>query len=69
MISFDVSMKRLMRNLEEYRLEHRLTQEALANLLGVAYVTVNRWLNGHHQPSKIQAYQIKKLIAAKGRKK
>ena len=62
-------MIKLLKNLEEYRLEHRLTQKALANLLGVAFVTVNRWLNGHHKPSKIQAYQIEKLINSKGRKK
>ncbi len=46
-----------------YRLEHKLTQEALAMKLGVAYSTVNRWLNRHVKPSQIYEYHIKKLLA------
>lgn len=58
-----------MDQLEEFRLENRITQMELAELLGVAFVTVNRWLNGHTRPGKIQEYHIKKLLASKGRKK
>ena len=52
----------ILKRLEDYRLEHRITQEGLAEKLGVSFVTVNRWLNGKHKPSKIQEYQIKKLL-------
>ena len=52
----------ILKKLENYRLEHKITQEGLAEKLGVSFVTVNRWLNGKHRPSKIQEYQIKKLL-------
>lgn len=52
----------LIERLQEYRLEKRLTQEELASKLGVAFVTVNRWLNGKTRPGQIQEYQIKKLL-------
>ncbi|MCK4373521.1 MAG: helix-turn-helix transcriptional regulator [candidate division Zixibacteria bacterium] len=62
-------MRKLIRELDEYRLEHRITQQELASMLDVAFVTVNRWLNGHSQPNKIQTYHINKLLAGKGKKK
>lgn len=62
-------MDDLIEKLEEYRLENRISQEKLAEMLQVAFVTVNRWLNGHQTPNKIQTYQIKKLLSGKGRKK
>jgi transcriptional regulator with XRE-family HTH domain len=52
----------LIDQLQHYRLEHQLTQEALAKQLGVAFTTVNRWLNRHVRPRPIQAHQVKKLI-------
>ena len=52
----------ILKRLEKYRLEHKITQEGLAEKLGVSFVTVNRWLNGKHRPSKIQEYQIKKIL-------
>ncbi len=61
-------MTGLIAELEEHRLEHRITQKELADMLGVAFVTVSRWLNGHTKPSKIQEYHIRKLLARKGRK-
>lgn len=63
------TMDDLLRRLEIYRLENRISQEKLANLLGVAFVTVNRWFNGHFKPSKIQAYHIEKFLSKRGRKK
>ena len=54
--------KKLIEQLDEYRLKNRITQQELADLLGVSFVTVNRWLNQHQYPNKIQAYQIKMLI-------
>jgi transcriptional regulator with XRE-family HTH domain len=62
-------MKNLINQLQEYRLENRISQEKLADMLGVAFVTVNRWFNGHQVPNQIQTYQIEKLLAGKGRKK
>ena len=52
----------LIKNLEEYRLKKRITQERLAEMLGVSFCTVNRWLNGKNRPHKIQEYHIKRLL-------
>ena len=51
--------------LETFRLEHRISQESLAEKLGVAFTTVNRWLNRKTKPNKIQSFHIKKLLQAK----
>ena len=64
-----MSQRSLMDQLEEFRLENRITQVELAEMLGVAFVTVSRWLNGHTYPNKIQEYHIKKLLASKGKQK
>ena len=55
-------MKNLIKQLEEYRLKNRLTQEELAKLLGVSCVSVNKWLNEHTIPQKLQVYQIEQLL-------
>ena len=55
----------LIEDLETYRLENKITQEQLAKDLGVAFATVNRWLNGKYKPRKIQQYHIKKLLKRK----
>ena len=52
----------LIKALEEYRLKNRITQERLAEMLGVSFCSVNRWLNGKARPHKIQEYHIKKLL-------
>lgn len=39
-----------------------LSQEQLAAKLGVAYCTVNRWENGHIQPSALALKQIKTML-------
>ena len=62
-------MKTLIERLDEYRLEHKISQEQLAEKLGVTHATVNRWFNGHTKPNKIQTYHIEKLLAGKGPKK
>ncbi len=59
----------LIERLEEFRLENRISQERLAEMLGVAFITVSRWLNGHFKPSKIQAYHIEKFLASKRKRK
>lgn len=52
----------IIKKLETYRLENKISQEDLAKKLGVAFSTVNRWLNGKTKPNKIQSYHIEKLI-------
>lgn len=60
----------LVKELDSYRLEHKITQQVLAEQLGVSFVTVNRWLNNKTKPSKIQQYQIEKFLDRKdGREK
>jgi len=55
----------LIDELEIYRLEKKISQQKLAEILGVTYVTVNHWLNKKSSPNKIQTYQIKKLLGNK----
>ena len=55
-------MSDLIEKLEIYRLENKISQEQLAEKLGVAFSTVNRWLNKKSSPNKIQSYHIQKLI-------
>ena len=58
----------LIERLEKFRLENKIPQQELAEKLGVAFSTVNRWLNGKAKPSKIQSYHIEKLIRTKNKK-
>ncbi len=58
----------IVKRLEIYRLENKIPQEALAKKLGVAFSTVNRWINGKSRPNKIQSYHIEKLLSQSGRK-
>jgi transcriptional regulator with XRE-family HTH domain len=65
------SSQNLIKQLEQYRLENRLSQEKLAERLSVAFSTVNRWLRGRNMPSKIQQFHIEKLlktVSKKGKK-
>ena len=39
-----------------------LTQTEFAELLGVSFATVNRWENGHCQPTMKQKRALKKLF-------
>jgi len=55
-------MIELLKKLEIYRLENKISQRQLAKKLGVSYNTVNRWFMGRNTPNKIQQYHIKKLI-------
>ncbi len=57
-----------IKRLETFRLENKISQEDLAAKLGVAFSTINRWLNGKTKPNKIQTYHIEKLLK-QGRKK
>ena len=57
--------KGILGELNTYRLENKLSQTELAEKLGVAFQTVNRWFNRHMKPGQIQEYQIKKLLMKK----
>jgi len=52
----------LIKKLEVYRLENKISQQALAEKLGISFVTVNRWFNGKTKPNKIQQYHVEKLL-------
>lgn len=55
----------LIKKLELYRLENRITQQELAEKIGVNFSTVSRWLNGKTTPNKIQQYHIEKFLKGK----
>jgi len=55
----------LVKELDSYRLDNKITQQALAERLGVSFVTVNRWFNNKTRPSKIQQFQIEKFLKGK----
>ena len=58
----------LIKQLELYRLENRITQVELAKDIGVNFSTVSRWLNGKTKPNKIQQYHIEKFLKARKQK-
>jgi len=55
-------MDELIKKLEEYRLENRITQVQLGEKLKVSFSTISRWLRGKAEPNKIQTYHIQKLL-------
>ncbi|OGS28257.1 MAG: hypothetical protein A2297_10185 [Elusimicrobia bacterium RIFOXYB2_FULL_48_7] len=52
----------IIKELEHYRLEHRLTQAKLAEKLGVKLLTVQRWLNNSIKPGIINEHRIKIIL-------
>ena len=56
-------MDDLIKQLELYRLENRITQVELANDIGVNFSTISRWLNGKTKPNKIQQYHVEKYLS------
>ena len=59
---YNANMENLIKKLEIYRLENRISQKQLADRLKVTFSTVNRWFNGKTKPIKIQRYHIKKML-------
>ncbi|MBE7100224.1 MAG: helix-turn-helix transcriptional regulator [Clostridiales bacterium] len=45
----------------QVRLRLNLSQEMLAQKLGVSFATVNRWENGKSVPSKLTTYRFEKF--------
>ena len=62
-------MIELLEKLELYRLENKISQRKLAEKLGVAYNTVNRWFTGRCTPNKIQTHHIQKILSELEHKK
>jgi len=56
----------LIKKLELYRLENRITQAELAKEIGVNFSTVSRWLTGKTTPNKIQQFHVEKFLKKKG---
>lgn len=50
----------------ELRLRMNLSQEKLAHLIGASFVSVNRWENGKHKPTKIVKAKLNKLFVQHG---
>lgn len=46
----------------ELRSKLNISQLDLANLLGVSFQSVNRWENGHFEPTKIVKVRLLKLF-------
>ena len=59
---YNAYMDDLIKKLEIYRMENRISQKQLAEMLKVTFSTVNRWFNGKTKPSKMQQYHIDKLL-------
>ena len=59
---YNANMNDSIKKLEIYRLENRISQKQLADMLNVHFSTVNRWFNGKTIPNKIQKYHINKLL-------
>ena len=61
-----MNIEKLLNDLEEYRLENKLSYEALALELGIAYSTLHRYLNRKNvRPTKINLYHINKFLIKK----
>ncbi len=58
-------MHEILRKLERYRLNHGLSQTALAKKLAVSFQTINRWFNGHAKPNRLQLDKIQNFLDKK----
>lgn len=55
-------MSKIISYLKEYRLEHKYTQEALAERLSVTRQTINAIEQGKYQPTLYLAYRLARLF-------
>jgi DNA-binding transcriptional regulator YiaG len=55
--------------IKEMRLKLGMTQEELAQKLGVSFTSVNRWENGQTKPSKLARKQLELLATDNAAKK
>ena len=61
-------MDKLIKQLELYHLENRITQQELTDEIGVNFTTVSRWLYGKTRPNKIQQYHTDIFLKARKQK-
>lgn len=54
------------KKIKEYREVRLLTQEELADKLGVSFATVNRWENGLHEPTMKMKRKLRVLFSRAG---
>lgn len=52
--------------IKEYRQKELITQQELANILGVAFVSVNRWENGKYEPTMKIKRKLRVLFVKSG---
>ena len=45
------------------RTKLNVSQEELAKMMNVSFVSVNRWENGHFEPTKLQKERLKEMFA------
>lgn len=45
------------------RVKMNVSQEELANILGVSFQSVNRWENGKYEPTKLAKAKLDELFA------
>jgi len=55
-------------NIKEFRQQFGLTQEKLAQKLGVSFTTINRWERGKSEPSPLALEKLENLIKELGGK-
>ena len=60
--------KALKDRLLKYRTEEGLSQEKFAHLLGISFVTLNRWENGHSNPRGLQKKRVERMLNSKAKK-
>lgn len=56
----------IVKRLEIYRLENKVSLQKLADALGVSFSTISRWFSGKTKPNKVQQYHIEKFLKARG---
>ena len=44
------------------RVKLNISQQQLGDMLGVSFSTVNRWENGHHEPTILIKERIKEML-------
>ncbi len=58
----------IVKQLENYRLENRISLQKIAEDIGVSFSTVSRWFSGKTKPGKIQQYHIEKYLRVKAKR-
>lgn len=52
----------LSKRILDLRVKLNVTQHELGKILGVSWVTVNRWENGHYSPTKLVKVRLEQLL-------